>query len=246
MELLLLEKGDKILVAHIVGERIHDVAEMVERNNHGRIFELTKDATLLVENPSKHDEGHFVVKHLRDAVAGRQIYDVPVIKNKVLRRSCDQHGLTPVHVPGGEYPLVSSPSAIIIADYNMSGSRHYVVDGEIKRKVFDFAFRIMQSRVKENLNNSKELLRKEIENACLYQQVLDEDLLANTIYMRQALYGSVFGTVIDTDTDIEGVVDEIASYIAKNLIPRHLKRGYRDEYKVLVDEANKFVYWTEN
>src|SRR5690625_5808256 len=88
MELLNLNQGEKVLVAHIVGERIVEVAELVERNKHGKIYKLKKDATVLVENPSKHDEGHFVVKHLRDAVEGHEVYEVPVIKDKLLRRSC--------------------------------------------------------------------------------------------------------------------------------------------------------------
>src|SRR5690625_738284 len=222
MELLNLNQGEKVLVAHIVGERIVEVAELVEKNKHGKIYKLKKDATVLVENPSKHDEGHFVVKHLRDAVEGHEVYEVPVIKDKLLRRSCDQHGLTPVHVPGGEYPLVSSPSAVIIPDYNMSGSRHYVVDGETKRKVFDFAYRIMQSRIKEEPE-----LKKLIETSCLYQQNLDEDLLANTIYCQQMYHGQSFGTGFSKECKetLEKEVKRISTFIASKLIPRHLKKG---------------------
>lgn len=245
MELLNLNQGEKVLVAHIVGERIVEVAELVERNKHGKIYKLKKDATVLVENPSKHDEGHFVVKHLRDAVEGHEVYEVPVIKDKLLRRSCDQHGLTPVHVPGGEYPLVSSPSAVIIPDYNMSGSRHYVVDGETKRKVFDFAYRILQSRIKEDEDAE---LKRMIKEACLYQQNIELDLLANTIYKQQLYHGQSFGTGFSKECKetLKKEVNRISSFIASQLIPRHLKRGYEGIFKLFVDEPNKFIYWTEN
>src|SRR5690625_4142381 len=54
MELLNLNQGEKVLVAHIVGERIVEVAELVERNKHGKIYKLKKDnPNALLDNRDK-------------------------------------------------------------------------------------------------------------------------------------------------------------------------------------------------
>src|SRR5699024_4493164 len=210
------EKGTKVLVLHIVGERFHDVAEFYESHERGNIYIMKEDATLMVESGTWHDDKHLLVKHVRDAVSGHEVYQGHIVIDRHLRRSCEQHSLIPVNVPGGQFPLLNDPKQVVIADFSRNGANFFIIkDEKLKDDVFDFAYRV------KTLENKK-FLRKygldkvtadfwvEVKRVCEDQEIVKPDWLFNYIYHTQERRG---GTVLNKKTKVEDmpfIIEDIA------------------------------------
>lgn len=150
-------QGERVLVGYILGERVLEVADIVAETTHGTVIQFHTHAWIDCEGYYSHSYNHSYAKHIRDAAPrfdkeAEEMYQLRTYAtiDKALRRSCQQHGLESINVPGGESPLVNSHQ-MVVADFSMSGSHWYIIEvtnddatdySEDYKKITGFAERI--------------------------------------------------------------------------------------------------------